>query len=115
MRPFEAQYCESGRVELSASSWPVLQMTRLGLETGSSRSGLASFCSQALGAAETAPPCPAASEFSISRTLRAQFGVLSSASQIERGFFFNKSFVCPLVVSFLPLFSLPCWCVEILA
>lgn len=58
MRPFEAQYCESGRVELSASSWPVLQMTRLGLETGSSRSGLASFCSQALGAAETARPAP---------------------------------------------------------
>lgn len=117
MRPFEAQYCESGRVELSASSWPVLQMTRLGLETGSSRSGLASFCSQALGAAETARPAPPSGvrvfHFSYSKgTVLVCFPLLVRLREV---FFFYKSFVCPLVVSFLPLFSLPCWCVEILA
>lgn len=96
---------ESGRVELSASSWPVLQMTRLWLETGSAseRLGLALFpvCWGLLRW-----PRPKASELSISRTLRGTgFGVLSSASQIESLFFLLIICVSSGGFIFAPFFS----------
>lgn len=95
---------ESGRVELSASSWPVLQMTRLWLETGSAseRLGLALFpvCWGLLRW-----PRPKASELSISRTLRGTgFGVLSSASQIESLFFFINHLCVLWRFHFCPFF-----------